>query len=107
MGELLPLPRVGDLFADVRGDDRTMRISRHEEQGLVVVSLWAGKVCRASFRLSVDEVPRLIEALDGRTPQLAATPDPTGTQPLSVEPLSVEVEVEAELPDENPATQTA
>jgi hypothetical protein len=110
MGELLPMPKVGDLFADVRGDDRTMRISRHEEQGLVVVSLWAGKVCRASFRLSLDEVPRLIEALGVRAPHLPATPDPswaqsTSEQPLSVEPLSVEAE--PELPDEGTATQSA
>lgn len=57
------MPRTGDVFADARGDDRTMRISRHAESGVVVVSLWAGRLCRASFRLPVSELPRLIATL--------------------------------------------
>jgi hypothetical protein len=30
MGEVLPLPSPGDVFTDVRGDDRTMRASYHQ-----------------------------------------------------------------------------
>jgi hypothetical protein len=51
------------VFTDVRDDDRTMRISYHADVGVVVVSLWAGRLCRASFRLAADEANRLIEAL--------------------------------------------
>jgi len=79
MGELLPLPRVGDVFADVRGDDRTMRVSCHEDRGVVVVSLWAGKMCRGSFQLPIGDLPRLRAALEceaigdpGRADQPAA-----------------------------------
>jgi hypothetical protein len=64
MADLLPLPRLGESFVDDRGDDRTMRVSVHPEQGLVVFSIWAGSSCRASFRLPLDEAIRLSEVLD-------------------------------------------
>jgi len=63
MGKVVALPKAGDVFCDIRGDDRTLRVSRHDDQGMVVVSLWAGKQCRASFRLPLGELPRLVEAL--------------------------------------------
>lgn len=59
MGELLPLPRVGDVFDDARGGDRTMRVSHHQERGILVISIWSGGTCRASFQVAADEVPRL------------------------------------------------
>lgn len=40
-----------------------MRVSWHEESGLVVLSLWRENVCAGSFRLAIDEVPALIELL--------------------------------------------
>jgi hypothetical protein len=40
-----------------------MRVSWHEESGLVVLSLWRENVCAGSFRLAIDEVPDLIELL--------------------------------------------
>ncbi|MFD0822948.1 hypothetical protein ACFQ0D_32550, partial [Micromonospora zhanjiangensis] len=64
----------GDEFEDVRGGDRTMRISHHEDQGIVVLSLWLGPVCRASFRLVADDVDRMVAALSG-------TPVPDGGEP--------------------------
>jgi hypothetical protein len=42
-----------------------MRVSCHDDRGVVVVSIWADRVCRASFRLSLEDVPRMIEALGG------------------------------------------
>jgi hypothetical protein len=52
-----------------------MRVSCHSDRDVVVVSLWADKVCRASFRLSLDEVPRLVEALGscGASPEVEAS----------------------------------
>jgi hypothetical protein len=38
-------------------------VSWHQEADLVVLSLWRDNVCAGSFRLAVDEVPRLIELL--------------------------------------------
>jgi hypothetical protein len=64
MADLLPLPRLGESFVDARGGERSMRVSRHEEHGLVVFSIWAGQSCRASFQLPLDEAIRLSELLD-------------------------------------------
>jgi hypothetical protein len=68
------MPAVGDIFVDGRGDDRTMRVSYHQDRGVVVVSLWAGAVCRASFRLAADDVGRLAALLSG----IASPPGATG-----------------------------
>jgi hypothetical protein len=63
MGEVLPMPSFGDLFADTRGGDRTMRVSYHPDRGAVVVSLWAGTVCRGSFRMAAGDVDKLLSVL--------------------------------------------
>ncbi|MDI6100996.1 hypothetical protein QLQ12_20495 [Actinoplanes sp. NEAU-A12] len=54
---------MGDLFTDMRGGDRRMRVSYHEGRGAVVVSLWADTVCRGTFQLAVTDVPRLVALL--------------------------------------------
>jgi hypothetical protein len=58
-----PLPATGEIFLDARGGTRAMRVSWHQEAELVVLSLWRDDVCAGSFRLTVDEVPRLIDLL--------------------------------------------
>ena len=58
-----PLPGTGSIFLDARGGDRALRVSWHHEAGVVVLSLWRDNVCAGSFRLAVDEVPDLIDAL--------------------------------------------
>jgi hypothetical protein len=75
MGEVLPIPAVGDVFQDVRGDDRTMRVSYHQDRGVIVVSLWAGPVCRGSFRLAADDAGRLAAFLADVVPP-AGAPEP-------------------------------
>jgi hypothetical protein len=76
MGEVLPLPTVGEIFADARDGGRMMRVSLHPEHGMVVVSLWAGTLCRGSFRMAVEDAERL-QAL------LAAAKVPAQPQPLA------------------------
>jgi hypothetical protein len=63
MSAARPLPAVGSIFLDARGDERALRVSWHSEADLVVLSLWRDNVCAATFRLAVDEVPALIELL--------------------------------------------
>ena len=63
MANARPLPQAGSIFLDVRGGDRALRVSWHTEAGLVVLSLWRENVCSGTFRLSIDEVPDLIETL--------------------------------------------
>jgi hypothetical protein len=65
MNAARPLPAVGSIFLDARGDERALRVSWHPEADLVVLSLWRDNVCAASFRLAVDEVPDLIALLRG------------------------------------------
>ncbi|MDR7277861.1 hypothetical protein [Catenuloplanes atrovinosus] len=104
MGELVPLPRRGDLFSDVRGDGRVMRVSRHDESGMVVLSLWADRRCRASFRLADADVSRLVEALTGLS---AAGADPAravAAGVMSWDPSSdLSVSAEAEIGEPEPS----
>jgi hypothetical protein len=54
-------------FLDTRGDDRALRVTWHHEPAphgpVVVLSLWRGDECAATFRLPIGDVPALIEAL--------------------------------------------
>ncbi len=57
------LPAGGEIFLDGRGSHRTLRLSWHGEDGLVVLSLWRGGLCTGTFRLAIEEVPALIDVL--------------------------------------------
>ncbi len=63
MSKARPLPETGSIHLDARGGDRALRVSWHQEAGLVVLSLWRDNVCTGSFRLAVDEVPEVIAVL--------------------------------------------
>jgi len=63
MGAVRPIPRLGGVLADARGGGRTLRVSWHHEDDLVVLSLWDGARCTGSVRLPVGDVPALVEAL--------------------------------------------
>lgn len=63
MPAVRPLPETGSIFLDARGGDRALRVSWHQESGLVILSLWRENVCAGSFRLAIDEVPDLIDML--------------------------------------------
>lgn len=72
MSNVTPFPRriapetVG-AFLDTRGGDRALRVTWHHEPAphgpVVLLSMWRGEECAASFRLPISEVPGLIEAL--------------------------------------------
>ncbi|MFC7495700.1 MULTISPECIES: hypothetical protein [unclassified Nocardioides] len=63
MATVRPLPELGSIYLDARGGERALRVSWHQESGVVVLSLWRDNVCAGSFRLTIDEVPQLIELL--------------------------------------------
>ncbi|MET0839002.1 MAG: hypothetical protein ABWY19_09500 [Marmoricola sp.] len=63
MTAVAPAPLGAEFFLDARGGARSLRVRWHREAGLVVLSLWRGPECTGTFRLAVDEVPVLIEAL--------------------------------------------
>lgn len=58
-----PLPLTGEIYLDARSPSRALRVSWHSEAGLVVLSLWRDNVCSGTFRLTIDEVPDLIDVL--------------------------------------------
>ena len=63
MPAVRPLPETGSIFLDARGGDRALRVSWHQDAGVVILSLWRENVCAGSFRLAIDEVPELIQML--------------------------------------------
>lgn len=52
-----------------------MRVNAHRDRGAVVVSLWAGPMCRGSFRMAIDDLDRLISTLG----EIRASVRPAGT----------------------------
>jgi hypothetical protein len=71
-----PLPRLGEVYFDVRGESRSMRLSWYADTGVAVFSIWQGGTCTGTFRLPIADLPRMIEALQ-RGPHGAA-PDQAG-----------------------------
>src|SRR5271155_5380246 len=75
-----PLPRLGEVFFDVRGSSRTMRLSWYADTGVAVFSIWQGGTCTGTFRLPMDDLPRLIDSLrrgsagNVRNPEAAEAP---------------------------------
>ena len=67
-------------FSDARTGVRRMGLSSHPESGLVILSLWQGDTCTATFRLPMREAPRLIaalaESLGEAAPVLDSDPEP-------------------------------
>ena len=57
------LPTQGEVFDDVRGEGRTLRVSWHSADGVVVLSMWRQSECTGSFRLPVSDLPDLLRAL--------------------------------------------
>ncbi|MFC6086415.1 hypothetical protein [Sphaerisporangium aureirubrum] len=50
------------MFFDARGQERVLRVTWHE--GTLVLSLWRGEMCTASFRMPMEDVGRLLDTLD-------------------------------------------
>jgi hypothetical protein len=53
------IPRV--LIEDVRAGGRFLRVTVHEDSGVIVVSHWEGDECVAATRIPVGAAPELIE----------------------------------------------
>src|SRR5438067_5028696 len=79
-----PLPRLGEVYFDVRGESRSMRLSWYADTGVAVFSIWQGGTCTGTFRLPIADLPRMVDSLQrgphGRDERI------TGEQPASREP---------------------
>jgi hypothetical protein len=58
-----PLPRLGEVYFDVRGESRSMRLSWYADTEVAVFSIWQGGTCTGTFRLPMADLPRMIETL--------------------------------------------
>jgi hypothetical protein len=89
-----PLPRLGEVYFDVRGESRSMRLSWYADTGVAVFSIWQGGTCTGTFRLPIADLPRMVEALQrgphgdargsrdvGGTPEQRGRADQRGGQP--------------------------
>lgn len=63
MEPVSPLPTQGSVFFDPRDEGRFLRVSFHDDLQVYVLSLWRDDTCLATFRLAVEEAPRLVHAL--------------------------------------------
>ena len=64
---------------DARGDNRAVRVSAHQREHLVNLSVWRDDLCVGTVRLRPDEAAALVTGLTDGLAQLAARP--TGSSP--------------------------
>ena len=89
----VPLPRLGEVFFDVRGESRSMRLSWYGAAGVAVFSIWQADTCTGTFRLRIDDLPRMLESLrrgprgQGTTAQGGAG-RPAGVSPRAALPAA-------------------
>jgi hypothetical protein len=72
--DAVPLPREGEVFFDVRGESRTMRLSWYADSSVAVFSIWQGNRCTGTFRLPFADLARMVETLQAGPPSLGAEP---------------------------------
>ncbi|MHB1431517.1 MAG: hypothetical protein ACYCVZ_05305 [Streptosporangiaceae bacterium] len=66
--DAVPLPRAGEVFFDVRGEARTMRLSWYADSAVAVFSIWQGNRCTGTFRLPFADLDRMIATLHAGPP---------------------------------------
>jgi hypothetical protein len=60
---VVALPSSGEIIPDQRGGGRWMRVTWHDEVGVVVLSLWRETGCVGTVRVDRSQVPALVTAL--------------------------------------------
>ncbi|MFF3443005.1 hypothetical protein [Streptosporangium sp. NPDC002721] len=97
MSEVVPLPSFGEVFFDERGQERVLRVTWHE--GTLVLSLWRGEMCTASFRMPMSDVGRLVDTLDeGFVEAGGQYPDEVGEPVHTEQPPQDEPQAYGEYP---------
>jgi hypothetical protein len=65
-------------FTDARSPSRRLAVSSHPESGVVILSLWTGATCTATFRVPMADAAGLIASLaDGMAQSIPRTSVPT------------------------------
>jgi hypothetical protein len=76
-----PLPRLGEVFFDVRGNSRSMRLSWYADTGVAVFSIWQAGMCTGTFRLPIADLSRMIEILERGPAPRGRGPGPVSAAP--------------------------
>ena len=75
-------------FNDARDSGRRMEVSWHRDEQIVIVSLWQGSLCRATFRMPIADAPDAIRVLADALGDAASgplsRPVPSGSAPAGV-----------------------
>jgi hypothetical protein len=71
---VIPLPRHGQWIEDLRGDGRSVRVSAHEDAGLLNLSIWRHGACVGTVRLAPEDVATLMGGLSDGLAQMAQRP---------------------------------
>jgi hypothetical protein len=66
--DAVPLPREGEVFFDVRGEARSMRLSWYANSKVAVFSIWQGNRCTGTFRLPFVDLARMVQTLQSGPP---------------------------------------
>jgi len=85
-----PLPKRGEVFFDYRRPDRSLRLSPHPDAGVVVLSIWNGGICQATFQLPGDQVAMFVDTLRSIAPPEPVPPGPP-TPPMPSGPAGPDV----------------
>lgn len=71
------MPKQGDVFFDHTRPERSLRLSRHPDAGVVVLSIWNGGVCQATFQLPGHQAAAFVQTfLNTAPPQAPPQPSP-------------------------------
>lgn len=76
--DAVPLPREGEVFFDVRGETRSMRLSWYADSKIAVFSIWQGNRCTGTFRLPFVDLARMVQTLQSGPPVPAQPPPQPG-----------------------------
>jgi hypothetical protein len=71
---VIPLPRHGQWIEDIRGDGRSVRVSAHDEAGLLNLSIWRHGTCVGTVRLLPEDVATLVGGLSEGLAQMIRRP---------------------------------
>ncbi len=82
VSDAAPLPRLGEVFFDVRGNSRSMRLSWYADTGVAVFSIWQAGMCTGTFRLPMADLSRMIGILErGPAPHGRGRPPVSASRP--------------------------
>ena len=78
------------MFLDERGT--ALRVTWHPERDLVVLSVWQGDSCVGTFRMPVQDVPRLSGLLAAALGDRVDQADNAATEPTLRKPCTIAVD---------------